>query len=66
LGFGEQNSRDGFDEASPARHGGMLGELIDQIAAGFGTDFVEQTVALRISEREDTIADEKKAGKIDK
>jgi hypothetical protein len=42
----------------------VLGELIDQIAAGFRTDFVEQTVALGISDSKDAVADEKKAGKI--
>jgi hypothetical protein len=66
LGLGEKDSHEGFGEPSPAGHGGMLCELIDQIAAGFRTDLVEQTVALGIGEGEEAIANKEKAGKVNK
>jgi len=64
LTFRNQYPDEGLTNAGDARHGGMLSELIQSIAARLRTDLPEQAMALGIGKSKDGVADEKEAKEI--
>lgn len=64
MRFCQQEPQDGFRQSRPTAHVRVLGELINDVAAGFRTDFVEQAMTFGIGEGQDAVSDEEKAGKI--
>lgn len=64
LTFCNQDPDESLTDAGNARHGWMLGKLVQSVAAWLWTDFPEQAVALGICESENSVADEKETKEI--